>query len=270
MAEVKNYKEFTEEDLRSKISLRQDEKKVSKLMIDYNHGKQNNGLYVEGSPIKFVRKNGPGSFMFKLDGTDKENKHFKSYVRHLIYILSKKMTPLFKDLYEKSKSRKNIALMMNRIIDKDGAMCIRLRETLYTKNRSDINSQIKELCTKIVEVISGKSIRKHGVNFKNFIKYYRAGTKFVPIYLFDSLKCSKNTIKITVALYELRKVNHEIVNKKRRVFNYSDSEEDDSDHDYLNSDDEKEIEQDPVKEDTEEYNSDADSDDGYDGSEFME
>jgi hypothetical protein len=219
---IKKFNKFTESELRS-ITLTEDEEDEMVLILDINGG----GMFVEGIPVISTGKYGPGVYGFKLDDTDKKKlKYFKGFIRHLKHVIAKRIVSKSKELYGKSFDKKTIKSKMTKIIDDKNIIAIKLRNAKMGKYR--------EMTTRIVETKGSKEELIRGMCVRSFIKKYPIGTKFIPIYLIDSVRCERNKIDIIVGAYEL-KVDKLSPKKKKKIFTYSDDEEE-SDQEYAEED----------------------------------
>ena len=270
---TRDYKAFTEEDLRS-ISLDQDDTDECLLTLNID-GKD---MLVIGHPIILKKKDGPGGYVFKLDDTDKKGiSYFCSFMRHLKYVISKKIALISKQLYRKSLTRKTIKDMTIPIVKsvctvdpKTGKLIIN-NHTISIKMTNIKRNKHREMATKIIETESDGNTKTEkiipGVTVNSFIKKYPPGTKFIPIYLIDSVILKRRSITIDVGLYELKAVDI-VTKKKKKIFTYSDSEEDESDQESYLIDEETVYEksipkESKVEEKTMEQEEEGESDDSY-------
>jgi hypothetical protein len=271
---IKKFDKFTESELRS-ITLTEDEEDEMVLILDINGG----GMFVEGIPVILTGKYGPGVYGFKLDDTNKKkHKYFKGFIRHLKHVIAKRIVSKSKELYGKSFDKKTIKSKMTKIIDDKNIIAIKLRNAKMGKYR--------EMTTRIVETKGSKEELIRGMCIRSFIKKYPIGTKFIPIYLIDSVRCERNKIDIIVGAYEL-KVDKLSPKKKKKIFTYSDDEEE-SDQEYAEEDEthkqpdvKKEKQQKPVKKEEKEekgeqeeegesiFEDEVSDDETFDGADFV-
>jgi len=223
---IRKYNKITEKEKRA-ITLTEDPEDEGVLDLNMD----GIGLFVEGIPIILIGKDGPGKYAFKLDQTDKKNlSYFKGFIRHLQYMVTKLVSLKSKSLYRKSLNRASIKGMLRSIVGEKDKISIRLRNTRRKKHREMVARIVESVELKEDEKISTKEQLIRGITVASFMKKYESGTKFTPIYLFDQVICRKRSIEITTGVYEL-KVEKAAKERRRKIFNYSDSGEE-SDQEY--------------------------------------
>ena len=213
--DIRYFKDIPEEELR-KITLTEDEEDESFLELNIN----GNGLFVIGTPVILMGKSSPGRYSFQLDTNAEDHEQFTEFIGFLRYLIIKGIVSKSKSLYRKSLTRSEIKKKLSHIVE-DGRITVKLKNVRRRK--------VKELITRIVEIKKTNSGNEReelirGVTVSSFVKKYPSGTRFIPIYLIDSVICKRKSIEIMIGAYELKV--EKVGKRKKQRYTHSDSDDD--------------------------------------------
>lgn len=216
----------------------------------------NDSLIITAPKVKFVKRDILSKFAFALiPENTKDNKKFKSFNRHLIDAIAKQLSTISKSIYGKFKYKKYFKELITPIVDDKGNMYIDLYDSERVGKRSvslacSINSIIDKeeiseedaMKNKQSYIRAGISVfRKKvggkwvyykevdkkeeldGVTVDTFSSKFHKGDEFDCKFIIDSVELGKNKINISISPYSMTLVKK--VSPKKKVYEYSDSEE---------------------------------------------
>jgi hypothetical protein len=231
MSHIIPYNKVPQNDLKS-IDLRQySNESTFKIFVN------NIQFFIQGPKISFQRKVGPNEYVFSLAGTQRENKIFKSFTRHLKDAIARKIYPMSKNLYGEKLSKTTIKKMIgNCILDDKENLHVFMYDLVFKNNR-DKKQKLSTIVYKIniTKKDNGKEIHREerlsDLTCQNFGSTIPKGTIFEPRFLIDYVELTGNIIRIRASPHILRIVEKPKIRKRR--YYYSDNEESD---DYLTED----------------------------------